>query len=203
MIAVIDYGAGNLHSVCNALEYLQESWTVTRDSDKIHRADRIILPGVGAFGDAMKNLRGAGVEQVIKEVIREGKPFLGICLGLHLLFEESEESPGVPGLGILKGKIEKIPMHEGIKIPHMGWNDILLKRDSRILGTEEETPYMYFVHSYYMRPEDPSVVSAAVQYGEMLDIAVERDNLFAVQFHPEKSGRAGLRILKRFARLSD
>ena len=197
MIAIIDYGAGNLHSVKNALDYLGAEAVITGDKDVILAADKVILPGVGAFGEAMASLRETGLDAVIKTVIENGTLFLGICLGLQLLFEESEESPGVEGLGIFKGKVVKIP-DNGLKIPHMGWNDITLTKTSRILA---ESPFVYFVHSYYLTTPETDIVSAYTEYGQRLDIAVERSNVFATQFHPEKSGEAGMEILKRFINL--
>ena len=197
MIAIIDYGAGNLHSVKNALDYLGAEAVITGDKDVIFSADKVILPGVGAFGEAMASLRETGLDAVIKDVVKSGKPFLGICLGLQLLFEESEESPGVEGLGIFEGKVVKIP-DCGLKIPHMGWNDITLTKESRILTGN---PFVYFVHSYYMTTPETDIVSAYTVYGQRLDIAVERGNVFATQFHPEKSGEAGMEILKRFVDL--
>ena len=197
MIAIIDYGAGNLHSVKNALDYLGAESVITGDKDVILSADKVILPGVGAFGEAMASLREKGLDEVIKTVIERETPFLGICLGLQLLFEESEESPDVSGLGIFKGKVVKIP-DCGLKIPHMGWNDITLTKDSRILSG---SPFVYFVHSYYLTTPERDIVSAYTEYGQRLDIAVERGNVFATQFHPEKSGETGMAILKRFIEL--
>ena len=201
MIAVVDYGAGNLHSVQNALNYIGVENTITGEAQAIRRADKVILPGVGAFGDAMKSLEAAGLSEVVRDTVKEEKPLLGICLGLHLLFEESEESPGIPGLGILPGKIVKIPARPQLKIPHIGWNSITLTKKSRILEDLPKEPFVYFVHSYYAKPQDPKVVSATVEYGTELEIAVEAGNLFATQFHPEKSGKTGLKILENFARL--
>lgn len=198
MIAIIDYGAGNLHSVKNALDFLGADNIVTGNKEEILNADKVILPGVGAFGDAMKCLEESGLTKTVKAVAESGKPFLGICLGLHLLFEESEESPNVKGLGIFKGKIVKIPDNGSLKIPHMGWNNIHITKDSKILKNIGDEPYVYFVHSYYVEAEDSSVVSAYTEYGQRLDIAVERDNVFATQFHPEKSGDTGMEILKNF-----
>lgn len=198
MIAIIDYGAGNLHSVKNALDFLGADNIVTGNKEEILNADKVILPGVGAFGDAMKCLEESGLTKTVKAVAESGKPFLGICLGLHLLFEESEESPNVKGLGIFKGKIVKIPDNGSLKIPHMGWNNIHITKDSKILKNIGSEPYVYFVHSYYVEAEDSSVVSAYTEYGQRLDIAVERDNVFATQFHPEKSGDTGMEILKNF-----
>lgn len=195
MIAVIDYGAGNLHSVKNALDYMGAESVITSSSDEILNADKVILPGVGSFGDAMRRLEEKNLIDSVKRAADGTKPFLGICLGLQLLFEASEESPGVEGLGIFKGSVVRIPEH-GLKIPHMGWNNISLAKDSRILPGNK--PYVYFVHSYYIKAEDKSDVSAYTEYGESLDVAVERGNVFATQFHPEKSGKVGLDILKRF-----
>ena len=198
MIAIIDYGAGNLHSVKNALDFLGADNIVTGNKEEIFSADKVILPGVGAFGDAMKCLEESGLTKTVKAVAESGKPFLGICLGLHLLFEESEESPNVKGLGIFKGKIVKIPDNGSLKIPHMGWNNIHITKDSKILKNIGSEPYVYFVHSYYVEAEDSSVVSAYTEYGQRLDIAVEQGNVFATQFHPEKSGDTGMEILKNF-----
>ena len=199
MIAIIDYGAGNLHSVKNALDFLGAKSIVTGDSETILNADKVILPGVGAFGDAMKCLEKSGLVETVKAVAKSGKPLLGICLGLHLMFEESDETPGVKGLGIFKGKIVKIPEKDGLKIPHMGWNSITVTK--KILKNIGSEPYVYFVHSYYVNAEDESVISAYTEYGQKLDIAVEKDNVFATQFHPEKSGETGMTILKNFIAL--
>ena len=198
MVAIIDYGAGNLHSVKNALDSLGAVSEITGDGDRILAADHVILPGVGSFGDAMENLRASGLTDTVKKAADGSRPFLGICLGLHLLFESSEESPGAEGLGIFRGTIKRIP-DCGLKIPHMGWNNITLAKPSRILP--DDRPFLYFVHSYYTEAADPSLVSAYTEYGARLGIAVEDGNRFAVQFHPEKSGDAGLGILKRFLSL--
>ena len=196
MIAIIDYGAGNLHSVKNALDFLNAESIVTGDSETILNADKVILPGVGAFGDAMKCLEKSGLVETVKAVAKSGKPLLGICLGLHLMFEESDETPGVKGLGIFKGKIVKIPEKDGLKIPHMGWNSITVNKNSRILKNIGSEPYVYYVNA-----EDESIISAYTEYGQKLDIAVEKDNVFATQFHPEKSGETGMTILKNFIAL--
>lgn len=201
MIAIIDYGAGNLHSVKNALDFLGVESCITKDSDVILNADKVILPGVGAFADAMDNLRKNGLEETVKNAAQSGKPFLGICLGLQLLFEKSEESPNTSGLGILKGKSVKIPKKDGLKIPHMGWNSLEIPKESKILKNIGDEPFVYFVHSYYILPDDESVVSAYTDYGTKLGIAIERDNMFALQFHPEKSGKIGMQILKNFIEL--
>lgn len=195
MIAIIDYGAGNLHSVKNALDFIGAESVISSDSQTILNADSVILPGVGAFGDCMASLEKMKLVDTVKKAAASGKPFLGICLGLQLMFEESEEAPGIKGLGIFKGKIVKIP-NCGLKIPHMGWNSISLAKDSRIL---EDNSFVYFVHSYYLNTDDTDIISAYTEYGEKLAIAVERENIFATQFHPEKSGDAGMEILRKFA----
>ncbi len=201
MIAIIDYGAGNLQSVKKAFDYLGVETAVTADPRVLSSAAAAVLPGVGAFGDAMAALRSLQLEEPIRHFIEQDKPFLGICLGLQLLFEGSEESPGVPGLGVLKGTIHRIPDGPGLKIPHIGWNSLrLLQKDGLFAGLEEE-PYVYFVHSYFLRAEDRSVVSAKTEYGVAIDAAVRRGSLNAVQFHPEKSGKTGLAMLKNFAGL--
>ena len=200
MIAIIDYDAGNLKSVEKALQSIGEDTIVSRDREEILRADKVILPGVGSFGDAMQKLRDYKLDEVIKEVTESGKPFLGICLGLQLLFERSEETPGVEGLGILKGEILRIPDHEGLKIPHMGWNPLKLSGDGRLFKDLPEDPYVYFVHSYYLKAEE-DIVKARTWYSTDIDASVEKGNVFACQFHPEKSSRTGLHILKNFAEL--
>ena len=201
MIAIIDYDAGNLKSVEKALQSIGEDTIVSRDREEILRADKVILPGVGSFGDAMQKLRDYKLDEVIKEVTESGKPFLGICLGLQLLFERSEETPGVEGLGILKGEILRIPDHEGLKIPHMGWNSIKIKKGARLFKDIPEDSYVYFVHSYYLKAQDEKIVTATTEYGTHIHASVESGNLFACQFHPEKSSHVGLQILKNFAKL--
>lgn len=200
MTAIIDYGAGNLHSVQNALMLLGEESVITGNPDEIAAAERVILPGVGSFGDAMARLRVSGLDKAVIDVANSGKPLLGICLGLQLMFESSEESPGVDGLGIFRGRVVKIPKIGDIKIPHMGWNNLTLTGESKILKGLGEEPYVYFVHSYYINAEE-DVVSAYTEYGQRLDIAAERGNVFALQFHPEKSGGVGMQILKNFLAL--
>lgn len=202
MISIIDYDAGNLRSVEKALLYQKEEVRLTRDPEEILSADGIILPGVGNFGDAMQNLVSFGLVPVIEEAVRREIPFLGICVGLQLLFEESEESPGVKGLGLLPGKIKKIPGGEGRKIPHMGWNSLSFPFRGRLFEGLEEEPYVYFVHSYYLEAADPGIVCAKTEYGVSIDAAVEQGNLFATQFHPEKSSAVGQRVLANFARLT-
>jgi len=202
MIAVIDYDAGNIRSVEKALSSLgQEVW-VTRDRERLMNADKVILPGVGAFGDAMKHLQDYDLVDVIHEIVEKKTPFLGICLGLQLLFERSEEAPGVEGLGILKGEILRIPSQEGLKIPHMGWNSLELQNEGRLFKGITENPYVYFVHSYYLKAEDEQIVKAVTDYGTRIHASVEKDNVFACQFHPEKSGDVGIQILENFAKLA-
>ena len=201
MVAIIDYDAGNLKSVENAVRFLGHEAVVTADSAEILRADHIILPGVGAFGDAMQRLRGRGLVETIRTAVENGTPFLGICLGLQLLFEESEESPGVPGLSLLPGRIRRIPEGEGRKIPQIGWNDLSFPGKSRLFEGLPEGCFVYFVHSYYLEAGDPSDVAARTWYGVGIDAAVEHGNLFACQFHPEKSERVGMQILRNFLAL--
>lgn len=201
VIAIIDYDAGNIKSVEKAMAFLGQKAVVTRDEDTIMAADKVILPGVGSFGDAMNKIRQYGLEPVIHQVAEKGIPFLGICLGLQLLFEESEESPGVKGLGILKGRILRIPEQEGLKIPHMGWNSLEFPREGRLFRGFTGEPYVYFVHSYYLEAADAQIVTAQTQYSTQIHASVEQDNVFACQFHPEKSSDAGLQILKNFVEL--
>lgn len=201
MTAIIDYGAGNLHSVKNALDFLGEDNVITSDPEVIRAADRVILPGVGAFGDAMACMRNSGLEGAVKEAAASGKPFLGICLGLQLLFESSEEAEGVDGLGIFKGRVVRIPTADGLKIPHMGWNSLEIPKESKLLKDIGDEPFVYFVHSYYILPDDENDISAYTTYGARLGVAVERGNVFATQFHPEKSGELGMKILKNFIAL--
>lgn len=201
MIAIVDYDAGNIKSVEKALAYLGEKYTTTGVPDEIYKADKVILPGVGAFGDAMKKLETSGLAEVIKNIAINGTPLFGICLGLQLMFESSSEMPDVSGLGILKGKILAIPPKEGYKIPHMGWNSISVKPDSRLFKGVPDESYVYFVHSYYLKAESKEDVAASTEYIVHIHAAVEHDNIFACQFHPEKSGDIGLKILKNFCNL--
>ena len=198
MTAIIDYDAGNIKSVENALRFLGHDVVVTADPEVILQADHVILPGVGAFGDAMQRLRGRGLEDTIREVVDRGTPFLGICLGLQLLFEESEESPGVRGLALLPGRIRSIPDGEGRKVPQIGWNDISFPGESRLFKGLPQGSFVYFVHSFYLEAGDRSDVAATTEYGVSIDAAVEHGNLFACQFHPEKSERVGMQILENF-----
>lgn len=202
MVAIIDYDAGNIKSVEKALLYLGEKAVITRDRDAILRADRVILPGVGAFGDAMEKLRTYELDKVIQEVVAQNTPFLGICLGLQLLFESSEESEGVEGLGILKGKVVRLPEESDLKIPHIGWNSLKYPNPGRLFTGIAEDSYVYFVHSYYLQAKDPSIVTATTEYGTLIHASVEQGNVFACQFHPEKSSEVGMQILKNFLTIS-
>ena len=201
MIAIIDYDAGNIKSVEKAMHYLGQEVEITRDQERILAADKVILPGVGAFGDAMEKIRQYDLEGVIRQVVDRGTPFLGICLGLQLLFEESEESPGAKGLGILKGRIRRIPGGEGLKIPHMGWNTLELSGNGRLFRGVPEEPFVYFIHSYYLEAEEEEIVKAVTWYGTKIHASVEKGNVFACQFHPEKSSSTGLLMLKNFVEL--
>ncbi len=201
MIAIIDYDAGNLKSVEKALVSLGQESIITSDHREILRADKVILPGVGAFGDAMANLKKMELDKVIREVAEQGIPFLGICLGLQLLFESSEESPGVEGLGILKGHILRIPDEPGLKIPHIGWNSLDLMNEGRLFAGISDQSYVYFVHSYYLKAADEQIVKAVTHYSTAIHASVEQGNVFACQFHPEKSSTVGLKILKNFAEI--
>lgn len=201
MIAIIDYDAGNLKSVEKALAYLGEKAIVTRDKEKLLEADKVILPGVGNFGDAMEKLQHYQLVDIIREIAAKGTPLLGICLGLQLLFERSDECVGAKGLSILKGDILKIPDCEGLKIPHMGWNSLTIRPESKLFKGIPDQSYVYFVHSYYLKAENESDVAATTFYSTLIHASVEKDNIYACQFHPEKSGDVGLAILKNFAEL--
>lgn len=203
MIAIIDYDAGNIRSVEKAVLALGGQPVVTRDREQILSADHVILPGVGAFGDAMEKLRQYELVDVIREAVQRGIPFLGICLGLQLLFERSDESAGVEGLGILKGEILRIPEQEDLKIPHIGWNSLMFPRKGRLFAGIEEDAYVYFVHSYYLKAADESIVTATTQYGTGIHASVEQGNVFACQFHPEKSSDVGMKILNNFLHISE
>ena len=199
MIAIIDYGAGNIQSVSKALAHIGCEAFITRDKDKILKADGAVLPGVGSFGDTMDTMIEYGIKDTVIEYAKSGKPFLGICLGLQLLFPKSEESPDANGLSIFDGSITKIPSGEGLKIPHIGWNSLDIKKNDGLFKGIGKNPYVYFVHSYFLNASDKSIVSAQTEYGVTIDAAVEKGNVFATQFHPEKSGETGLKILRNFA----
>lgn len=199
MIEIIDYGAGNIQSVSKALAHIGCEAFITRDKDKILKADGAILPGVGSFGDTMDTMTEYGIKDTVIEYAKSGKPFLGICLGLQLLFPKSEESPEAEGLGIFDGSITKIPSGEGLKIPHIGWNSLDIKKSDGLFKGIGKNPYVYFVHSYFLNASDKSIVSAQTEYGVTIDAAVEKGNVYATQFHPEKSGETGLKILRNFA----
>ena len=201
MIAIIDYDAGNLKSVEKALQFLGQECVITRAFHEIKKADKVILPGVGSFGDAMSQLKKFELDKVIHEVAAEQKPFLGICLGLQLLFEGSEESHGVEGLHLLDGEILRIPEQEGLKIPNIGWNSLDLQNNGRLFENLNGNPFVYFVHSYYLKAREESIVKATIEYSTHIHASVEKDNIFACQFHPEKSGTVGLQILSNFAKL--
>ena len=201
MIGIIDYDAGNIKSVEKALAYIGEETIVSRDPEVLLKADKAILPGVGSFGQAMENLHRYNLVPVIKDMVKNNTPFLGICLGLQLLFERSDEAPGVEGLGVLKGDILKLPDKEGYKIPHMGWNSLDFPREGRLFKGLGEHPYVYFVHSYYLKAAEEEIVTATADYTTTIHASVEKDNVFACQFHPEKSSDVGLQILKNFVEL--
>ncbi|PXV85369.1 glutamine amidotransferase [Lachnotalea glycerini] len=201
MIGIIDYDAGNLKSVEKALTFLGEEVIVTRDRKILLKADKVILPGVGAFGNAMSNLKNYELDKVIWEIVFMNKPFLGICLGLQLLFDRSDESPGIDGLGILKGEILRIPEKEDLKIPHIGWNSLTLVNNGKLFNKIDHDAYVYFVHSYYLKASNENIVRATTDYSTLIHASVEKDNVFACQFHPEKSSSVGLKILQNFANL--
>lgn len=196
MIVIIDYGSGNLKSIKNGFSKIGEETVVSNDINEMEKADALVLPGVGAFGTAMEHLEN--YRNIIHEHVNSGKPFLGVCLGLQVLFTKSQENEGVKGLDVFKGEVVKIP-EKGLKIPHMGWNDLKIVNECPILdGIGKD--YMYFVHSYYVKPDDEDIIAATTNYGVDLTAAVCRDNVFATQFHPEKSGEVGLNILRNFVR---
>ena len=201
MIAILDYDAGNIKSVEKAFQSIGCETCVTRDYKEIKQADHVVLPGVGSFGNAMEHLKKYELDKVIYEIVEQKVPFLGICLGLQLLFESSEESAGVEGLGILKGNILKIPAEDGLKIPHIGWNDLSYPNKGRLFLGIQENSYVYFVHSYYLKAKEDSIVTATCEYGVNIHASVEKDNVFACQFHPEKSSTVGLSMLRNFANI--
>lgn len=201
MIAIVDYGVGNLYSVEKAFARFSSDVVLTHEAEIIDKADKVVLPGVGAFGDCMKNFKASGLVDAVLRAVKNGKPVMGICVGLQIMFEGSDESPGVAGLGIFKGRVRKINA-PGLKIPHMGWNSLTLNEKTSVnidlFKNIRKNPYVYFVHSYYAVPEDKSVITAKTVYGEEITAAVGRDNVIATQFHPEKSGDIGLSIIKNF-----
>lgn len=201
MIAIIDYDAGNIKSVEKALTALGETAVITRDREEILRAEKVVLPGVGAFGDAMEKLRRYRLDEIIREAVARQIPFLGICLGLQLLFESSDETPGVEGLGILEGKIVKIPDHMGLKVPQIGWNSLKFPNRGKLFQGIDEDSHVYFVHSYYLQAKEPEIVTATTEYAVQIHASVEKGNVFACQFHPEKSSDVGLQILRNFVAL--
>lgn len=201
MIAIIDYDAGNIMSVKKAVEFLGQEAVITRDPDILLNADKVILPGVGAFGDAMEKINNYGLNEVIHKIVDKGTPFLGICLGLQLIFDESEESPGVKGLSLLPGKIVKFSGKDELKVPQIGWNSISFPKKSRLFEGIKDDSYVYFVHSYYLSADNREDVAAVAEYGETFDAAVESNNIFACQFHPEKSSEVGLKIIENFLNL--
>lgn len=198
MISIVDYGAGNLQSVKNAFDFLGARCRLILTPQEVQNATAIVLPGVGSFGDAMHKITAAGLDDALRDYLAQDRPLLGICLGLHLLFEESEESPGVRGLGVLQGTIRRFDQTDGLKVPHIGWNSLHLQDQSGVFAGLAQEPFVYFVHSYYLKASDPSIVSATATYATTFDAAIKRSNLEAVQFHPEKSGEQGLKMLQNF-----
>ncbi|MGN0245146.1 MAG: imidazole glycerol phosphate synthase subunit HisH [Lachnospiraceae bacterium] len=203
MIAIIDYDAGNIKSVEKAFQFLKQDVILTRDAGQILNADAVVLPGVGSFGDAMKKLENYGLIDIIHKVVEKNIPFLGICLGLQLLFDSSEESPGVKGLGVLPGRIVKIPDDQGLKVPHIGWNSLKYPKPGRLFEGIKEEEYVYFVHSYYLVADTDDIVTATTDYVAHIHASVEKGNVFACQFHPEKSSDVGLKILSNFIKVVD
>ena len=204
MIAIIDYGAGNLQSVVKALNYIDCKCEITNDINNILNADGAILPGVGSFEDAMNSMKACQADKAVKKFVATGKPFLGICLGLQLLFPESEESPNAEGLSLLEGTVTKIPNNNGrLKIPHMGWNSLDIKKKDGLFKGIEGNPYVYFVHSYFLKATNPEIVSSQTEYGTIIDASVAYKNIMATQFHPEKSGKVGLQMLRNFADMAN
>lgn len=202
MVAIIDYDAGNIKSVEKAVIALGHEAVVTREREEILSAQHVILPGVGSFGDAMAKLEQYNLVDVIREVVERKIPFLGICLGLQLLFDSSEESPGIKGLGILPGRILRIPDQDDLKIPHIGWNSLSFPNRGRLFVGVPEHSYVYFVHSYYLQADEQEIVTAVTEYGTLIHASVEKENVFACQFHPEKSSAAGLKILENFLHIT-
>ena len=198
MISIIDYGAGNLQSVQNALQFIGAPCRLIETPEQLLGSEKVLLPGVGSFGDAMQKLRRNGMDKAIRDYHQSGRPLFGICLGLQLLFDSSEEAPGVKGLGLLEGTISRIPSH-GLKVPQIGWNSLTIQQKNGLFHGVADQSYVYFVHSYYLRASNRSDVAATTEYGVTIDAAVERGNLCATQFHPEKSGDTGLQMLRNFA----
>lgn len=198
MLAVVDYGAGNLRSVVRALIFVGAEPVVSADPDFLLRADALVFPGVGAAGSAMRQLRERGLDGAIREFCRSGRPVLGVCLGLQLLFEWSEEDGGTPGLGLLPGLVRRFP--DGLKVPHMGWNQVRLRQAHPVFAGIPDGTYFYFVHSYYAQPADPTLIVGTTDYGVDFASVVARENLVATQFHPEKSSRWGLAVYANFLR---
>lgn len=203
MVSIIDYGAGNLMSVKKALDFIGVENEITADKNKIKNASHVILPGVGSFGDAMDSMRERNLVDTVKEAALSGKPFLGICLGLQLLFSASDESTGVNGLGVFDGNISLIPKETGLKVPHIGWNSVEIKNNSSLFKDIPNNSYFYFVHSYYLNSAKENEVAGVTHYGIDIECAVQRGNLCATQFHPEKSGEAGLKLLKNFVEMGE
>ena len=202
MVAIVDYDAGNIKSVDKALQYIGEQPVITRDVKEIKKADHVIVPGVGAFEDAMEKMNRYELTKVLQDVAASGTPIMGICLGLQLFFERSDESEhDVKGLSLLPGEIVRFPEKEGYIIPHMGWNSLDIKPEARLFKGLEGNPYVYFVHSYYLKAADEGIVAATTEYTTHIHASVESGNVFACQFHPEKSSDVGLKILKNFASL--
>jgi imidazole glycerol-phosphate synthase subunit HisH len=201
MIAIVDYGMGNLRSVTNAFRHLNAEITITRERAVIEGAKAIVLPGVGAFGKCVENLQAFGLFDVLKEQIAEGKPYLGICLGMQILLEGSEEAPGVEGMGVVKGQV--VRFRGDMKIPHMGWNAITIRKQGPIFDNIPDGSYFYFVHSYYPAPTDEAVMATTTEYGVRFTSAIQRENVFASQFHPEKSQAIGLQLLRNFVNLCE
>ncbi|MCI9428314.1 MAG: imidazole glycerol phosphate synthase subunit HisH [Eubacterium sp.] len=201
MIAILDYDAGNLKSVEKALAFLGEGSVITRERKEVKKAEKLILPGVGSFGFAMEQLKKYEIDKMLQEAAAEGKPLLGICLGLQLMFDGSEESEGIEGLHLFEGEIVRIPDCAGLKIPHIGWNSLELRNDGRLFEGIGKEPYVYFVHSYYLKAKEERIVTAFTEYGVTIHASVEWGNLFACQFHPEKSSGAGLKMLSNFAKI--
>lgn len=203
MVAIIDYGAGNLQSVKKALDFIGAESKITDNKDEINAASHIILPGVGSFANAMSCIRERGLEETIKKSADGSKHFLGICLGLQLLFESSEESPGIKGLGVFKGDIVTIPKDNGLKVPHIGWNSVKLNQTNGIFEGIKDESYFYFVHSYYLKNADEDIVAGTTEYGVPIQCAVQNGRVCATQFHPEKSSEVGLALLKNFVNRED